>query len=185
MKPIENYEEYFVDESGNIYSKIKYGRWQEEIRIIAPQKDKNGYLRIRLQDKSGNRNRFAIHRLVAQAFLPKPEGCMMVRHLDDIKTNNHISNLAWGNARDNAADMIRNGMSMKGKKIKRSHNGEQNPNSKLTHEHVLEIRQRWDSRVTLSSLAIEYGVSYVTIGKIVKGKLWSRLVREANKVLIS
>jgi hypothetical protein len=47
--------------------------------------------------------------LVAQAFLgPKPEG-QVLRHLDDVKTNNAVSNLEYGTESQNAYDRVRNG----------------------------------------------------------------------------
>jgi hypothetical protein len=38
---------------------------------------------------------FRVHRLVAAAFCPKPEGCDVVNHLDGDKRNNAASNLEW------------------------------------------------------------------------------------------
>jgi hypothetical protein len=40
---------------------------------------------------------------------PCPEGCKVARHLDDDRSNNHISNLAWGTQSQNIFDCIRNG----------------------------------------------------------------------------
>jgi hypothetical protein len=36
-----------------------------------------------------------VHRLVASAFLRKPDGKVEVSHMDGNKRNNHISNLCW------------------------------------------------------------------------------------------
>ena len=66
------------------------------------------HLRVQLC-KSGTATRFLVHRLVAQAFIPNPEGYPLVRHLDDNPLNNHVSNLAWGTPKMNKADEIRNG----------------------------------------------------------------------------
>lgn len=55
------------------------------------------------------RNR-KVHRLVASAFVPNPEGFPLVRHLNDVKTDNRVVNLAWGDERANAADARRNGI---------------------------------------------------------------------------
>lgn len=46
---------------------------------------------------------------MAEAFLgPRPDG-LVVRHLDDDRTNNRASNLAYGTASDNQRDSVRNG----------------------------------------------------------------------------
>lgn len=59
-------------------------------RILKPMKDKNGYLTVKL----GNRT-FILHRLVAETFLPNPNNYKEVNHKDENKTNNVVSNLEW------------------------------------------------------------------------------------------
>lgn len=67
----------------------------------------HGYLTVGLWD--GRRHNRTVHSLVAAAFLgPRPHG-HEVRHLDDDKLRNHVSNLAYGTHRDNMQDAIRNG----------------------------------------------------------------------------
>lgn len=60
--------------------------------------------------KDGKSKWFSLGALVLRAFVgPPPEGCRLARHLDDDRSNNHLSNLAWGTDRDNALDSVRNG----------------------------------------------------------------------------
>jgi hypothetical protein len=50
--------------------------------------------------------------LVLKAFVgPPPDDCYLSRHLDDDRSNNKVSNLAWGTDADNSKDAIRNGRS--------------------------------------------------------------------------
>lgn len=46
-------------------------------------------------------NTFLVHRLVAKAFIPNPDNLSDVNHIDEDKTNNHVSNLEWLSHRDN------------------------------------------------------------------------------------
>ena len=54
--------------------------------------------------------RVALSQLVAfMAYGRWAEDGEIVRHLDDVKTNNYAGNLAYGTQRDNIRDSIRNG----------------------------------------------------------------------------
>ena len=54
---------------------------------------------------SGNRDsrkQFAIHRLVAQAFVSNPNGYEIINHIDENKLNNRSDNLEWCNYKYNS-----------------------------------------------------------------------------------
>lgn len=46
-------------------------------------------------NKDGESKTFSVHRLVAQAFLPNPDGLPEVNHKDENTLNNDVSNLEW------------------------------------------------------------------------------------------
>ena len=50
----------------------------------------------------------SIHRLIGLIFIPRKLGKPHVCHRDDVKTNNTIENLYWGDAFDNMQDASRN-----------------------------------------------------------------------------
>ena len=54
----------------------------------------HGYLQIMLS-KCGKTRTFLVHRLVAQAFIPNPDGLPEVNHKDENKQNNAVDNLEW------------------------------------------------------------------------------------------
>ena len=53
------------------------------------KKTKTGYLRITL-NKNGKYKTFAVHRLVAEAFIPNPNNLPEVNHKDENKQNNFV-----------------------------------------------------------------------------------------------
>jgi hypothetical protein len=44
-----------------------------------------------------------IHRLVAEAFIPNPNGCDIVHHIDHDPSNNRVENLMWMNRGEHKA----------------------------------------------------------------------------------
>ena len=95
-KPVEGFEGlYEVSSLGRVKS-----FWFGKERIMKPQKDKDGYLFVYLC-RDGKRKFFRIHRLVAAAFLPNPEGFEQVNHKDEVKSNNCVENLEWCSAKYN------------------------------------------------------------------------------------
>lgn len=67
-----------------------------------------GYYCVSLS--KGGKNRVGkVHRLIYEAFVgPIPEGAI-IRHLNDVRTDNRLENLAAGTHADNRHDSVRNG----------------------------------------------------------------------------
>lgn len=86
MRLIENSRNYYVTESGEVFSGY---------RKLKPSPIKTGYLRVRISYKDGSYLDQYVHRLVATLFIDKVEGKEEVNHIDANKENNHVSNLEW------------------------------------------------------------------------------------------
>ena len=98
-KPVKSYEErYQISNFGRVKSfaqdkhtgKIKYGYLT-----------KKGYIWILLYSGNGNKKWVPVHRLVADAFIPNPNGFDQINHKDENKTNNQVDNLEWCNNKYN------------------------------------------------------------------------------------
>jgi len=63
-------------------------------KILKDQSTPGGYRNITLSVARKPRV-FMVHQLVADAFVPNPEGKKLVRHIDGNKQNNNASNLRW------------------------------------------------------------------------------------------
>ena len=92
-REIKEFPLYNISIDGKVIN-IKSGK------ILKGRKDKNGYKRVILYNKSGYKNK-QIHRLVAEAFIPNPENKPQVDHIDTVRTNNNAGNLRWVTCREN------------------------------------------------------------------------------------
>jgi hypothetical protein len=63
-------------------------------RILAVQSNNRGYRMVKL-NRNGKSFGFLVHRLVAAAFLPNPDGLPEVNHKDGVKENCCVGNLEW------------------------------------------------------------------------------------------
>ena len=60
--------------------------------------------------KDNSRKTCMIHRLVAQAFIPNPEGKPEINHKDGDRNNNHVDNLEWCTSSENSYHAYRTGL---------------------------------------------------------------------------
>ena len=86
------YPLYDICDDGTVISLSFRGHGKEN--AMKPHKDTKGYYQVKLRNESGSRQ-FIIHRLVAMAFIPNPDNLPQINHKDEVKTNNHVSNLEW------------------------------------------------------------------------------------------
>ena len=97
-KDIEGFPNYQVSDLGRI--KVKEYSLNNRIfkeKLLKPQTNKrSGYIQIMLSDEYNHRKLKYLHRLVANAFLPKDDEITTVIHKDGDKANNKASNLEYG-----------------------------------------------------------------------------------------
>ena len=151
--------DYFVSSRGRIVS-TKYG----DRRLLSTSISADtGYPVIGLRPvRGGLALTVAVHRLVLAAFVgPCPIG-HVTAHLNGIRTDNHIENLAWVTAHENMAHKKLHGTEAR---------GEQRPNAKLTADAVRQIRAFRGQR-TQAQMAAMFGVTASAIQGVVDGKSW-------------
>ena len=99
---------YLVSDDGQIFALpriVNKGETEyvREGKILSPNLRGRGdltYYFVRLT-KDGESKTHSVHRLVAEAFLEKPEGCNVVNHKDRNTKNNCVDNLEWCNQQYN------------------------------------------------------------------------------------
>lgn len=116
--------------------------------------------------RQGKRRTYAIHQLVAAAFLGgRPDG-MVVCHNDGDKMNNRPENLRIDSQTENNRDKIIHGTIAV---------GEKNSKAKLTADSVVEIRRLAASGISHRAIAGQFGVSRPAISYIVRGDTWKHI----------
>jgi len=92
---------YSISESGEVIS--RFGRQIKQHTSSA------GYARVELWS-GGFGRKYSVHRLVADLYIPNPEGKPQVNHKDGDKLNNDKSNLEWCTRSENQLHAYRNGL---------------------------------------------------------------------------
>jgi hypothetical protein len=135
----------------------------------------NGYLKIGII-VDGKSRTLLVNRLVCAAFHgPPPEGDVHAAHEDGDKCNNRPSNLSWKTRKENEADKIRHGRTIRGNR---------HPGRKMSAERVQEIRARhaalprgpsgWCVKKGMTrALAAEFGIHQYTLHQIIRGDTWN------------
>lgn len=149
---------YSVSSLGDVYSAYTE-------KILKPFPNNNGYLTVDLFHNTV-KERVAIHRMVAVAFIDNPENKEFVNHIDGNKQNNCVSNLEWVTPSENSIHAVLTGLSAK---------GEDKTLAKLTENDVLEIQAGFKAGTKDFELAAKYGVSSGVISSIRLGKTWKHV----------
>ena len=102
-RPVADWPGYQVSTHGRI--KTKRGR------ITFGNRTKYGYMQYTFhrgsqKTKDYKRRTMKVHRVVAMAFIPTLEGMNQINHIDNNRSNNHVSNLHWCNAKLNNNDPL-------------------------------------------------------------------------------
>jgi hypothetical protein len=108
---VANWEGYQVSTLGNVRS-FKNGRHglRDRPKVLKQTLSNRGYLMVFLKEPD-KRLTVCVHRLVAEAFIPREEGRNQVDHVDRVRTNNTVSNLRWATHAENMQNVAGRGAS--------------------------------------------------------------------------
>lgn len=87
-KEIKNFENYIIYEDGTCKRK-------NSKKPINPEISKTGSYFYRVVDSNKKRKMIPIDLLVAESFIPNPNGYKEIIHIDGKKENNSVDNLKW------------------------------------------------------------------------------------------
>lgn len=167
-RDVDGYEGVYRVSSRGRVMRVAGGMGAIPGRVLRPQRAGRGYLQVilcvncRVETKK-------VHRLVAEAFLPRPPGCNEVNHKNGDKTDNRVENLEWVTHSQN----LKHAHRVLGVKAVR---GEAHGCSKLTRHDVKKIRRLYAAgNHTYQELGEMFGVASPTIGQIVRREHWKHI----------
>lgn len=151
-KDIEGWEKlYQVSNKGRIKSLPK--PYVPYPTILAPLKEKKGYLYVKLCNANKQLSCKA-HRLVAKAFIPNPDNLPQVNHKDLNKENNCVENLEWVTNQRNMCHAMENKVYT---------------DRPLLPQEVVEIRKLKKSGKSQSEIARIFNIHSGRVSGIVRG----------------
>ena len=152
-----NYFGYTVYEDGRILGKKGL--------FLVPQDNGKGYLITNLMI-NGKRVCKAIHRILAEAFIPNPENLSDVDHIDGNRQNNNLDNLRWvthGNNIKHSFDLNN-----------RSATGTDNANNIFDVNVVVQICDLLQSGLMPAAVR-DLGYNYYLVRSIRSRKNWTHI----------
>ena len=172
FKDVVGYEDYFsVSENGEIFSK-------RTNKILIQGVSKTGYkvLSSRIGGRKGKSICLKVHRMIAEAFIPNPNGYPIINHIDGDKLNNSLDNLEWCTHQQNSIHAIVTGLNNPSE----YNSGSKNHNSKVTENDVIDIRNMFSvyegkKRYFYENVASIYGISPYYIKSLVYRRSWKHI----------
>jgi hypothetical protein len=104
-RDIKDMDDYQVSNKGRV--KNKHNNFLMNLR------DEFGYIKVSIQQ-----NKYQVHRLVAEAFIPNPENKPTVDHVNRISTDNNLENLRWFSYSENTQHAFDTNLNAHGIKVK-------------------------------------------------------------------
>jgi len=161
-KDIKGYEGKFQVSNTGLVLNLNY-RNSGNKRLVS-QNDIDGYKRVRLLN-----DKFLVHRLVAQEFIPNPDNLPKVLHRDDNRSNNKVNNLMWGTQKDNILDMEVKGRAVHPKGIEQTQ-------AKLTEDDVRVIRKmRQETGEGCRKISKKLGLPVGPVAHVIAGRRWTHV----------
>jgi uncharacterized protein involved in tolerance to divalent cations len=109
---MDNMQDLFVTVDGVIFEKYTVSRDGKIWSLLSKKYLKfmvNTYYYVTFRT-NGKRRNYAVHRIVAEAYVPNPDNYKIVNHKDGNKKNNNVENLEWCTQEENCKHAYSSGI---------------------------------------------------------------------------
>lgn len=157
-KDIEGFSGYQISNKGNV---ISFRKKKPKLMALYLNPNNKGYSQVFLKGDDGKSKLVYVHRLVAKAFIPNPEGLKEVNHKKPVtlqQCDNSVENLEWSSHSHN----------MKHKAMCGNYH-----HQVLSYEDVEKIREMYASgNWTQKELCDIFGYKQPNMSKLINNKIW-------------
>lgn len=176
-KKIRNTNCYYVTSDGFVFKKT--GDYTFKQVDAKSQPSNSGYVTVYFTTKLGKPSYKLIHRLVAEAFLPKPKYArnLEVNHKNGIKTDNRVENLEWVTRTVNMQKGWKNGQFANvSKAVKTKRNAMGNKVTELTDIDIRQIRHLKSEGLKNREIGVIFNLCNMQVSRIVNRRSWANVI---------
>ncbi|MFB2938351.1 HNH endonuclease signature motif containing protein [Aerosakkonemataceae cyanobacterium BLCC-F154] len=167
LRRVEGTNSYLVSADGKVFKKLKHkprARQRQDNKIfyldsywvqLKPYPCSKGYVRVEIDGKAT-----AIHRLVAQTFIPNPDQKPQVNHLNGVRDDNRVENLEWVTNQENSIHAIEQ-LGRKPSYGGRNRKGSENKTTKVLYDKIQHLLET--TMMTKEEIAQACGCSYPVV----------------------
>lgn len=137
-----------VKSLGRVTKMFHGGAYKHLERVMKLSRGKQGYMHVGIGPHRKSTPTVRVHRLVAEAFIPNPEGKKTVNHINGVEDDNRVENLEWVTQSENNKRAWATGL-----RVKRY------GSRKFTMEEILSMRDKYVSGASLNDVGVVYGIS--------------------------
>lgn len=153
--------EYMISNNGQLAS-------LRMCRLMKPAAGSDGYIATIIKH-NGKKINVAIHRLVAEAFIPNPDNLPQVNHKNGNKNINCDWNLEWMTQHDNIIHAIETGL-----------RDNYLPEKRYSSKEINKVCKLLEKGLSNKEISKKTGVSKRVIKNIKAGRAWKHISRHYN-----